>query len=102
MNKTFAILGAGMQGTAAAYDLARFADSTEVLLADANLDQARKSADRVNRLVGREICCPVQVDALDPASLGPFLQPVDVLLSCVPYWMHPCIAAVAIETGTHM
>jgi lysine 6-dehydrogenase len=102
MKKTFAILGAGMQGTAAAYDLAKFADPAVILLADARLEQAERSASRVNSLVGRQICTPVQVDALNSESLGEFLRPVDVLLSCVPYWMHPSIARVAIDSQTHM
>ncbi len=102
MNKCFAVLGAGMQGTAAAYDIAKFAEPECLLLADANLEQATKSADRVNRLLGRDACRPIQVNALDPGSLAAFLKPVDVLLSCVPYWMHPKIAAVAIETQTNM
>src|SRR5580693_7930999 len=102
MNNTFAVLGAGMQGTAAAYDLAKFADPKAILLADTSLDQATKSAERVNRLLGAEICYASQLDALNPASLSAFLGPVEVLLSCVPYWMHPRIAKVAIETGTHM
>lgn len=102
MQKVFAILGAGMQGTAAAYDLAKFGEPKEIRLGDLSLDQARKSAERVNMLIGEAICHPYQVDALDSASLGPFLEPIDVLLSCVPYWMHTRIAKVAIATRTHM
>lgn len=102
MNKTFAILGAGMQGTAAAYDLAKFAEPTTLILADARLEQAERSAARVNALIGHPVCTPAQVDALNPESLAAFLEPVDVLLSCVPYWMHPRIAKVAIATKTNM
>ncbi len=102
MNKTFAILGAGMQGTAAAYDLANFADPAAILLADARLEQAQASAERVNLLAGRAICVPLAVDALDEDALLAFLRPANVLLSCVPYWMHPRIAPVAIRAGVHM
>jgi lysine 6-dehydrogenase len=102
MSKTFAILGSGMQGTAAAYDLARHADPNEIRMVDSSLEQAERNADRVNQLVGRTICHPYQVDALDPEALGRFLDPVDVVLSCVPYWMHPRIAAVAIRHKTNM
>ncbi len=102
MNKTYAVLGAGMQGTAAAFDLAKFAEPREILLTDASLEKASQSADRVNRLVGREICSPHEIDALNPKSLGTFLKRVDVLLSCVPFWMHPSIAKVAIATNTNM
>lgn len=102
MTTTYAILGAGMQGTAAAYDLAKFAEPTELWLADYDLTQAQRSADRVNRLIGRKVACPVQVDALNLDALSAFLEPVDVLCSCVPYWMHPRIAPVAIRTKTNM
>lgn len=101
MSHHFAILGAGMQGTAAAYDLAKHTEG-RIVLADANLQQAQRSAARVNGLVGRERVEATRVDALDPESLGAFLKDAHVLLSCVPYWMHPRIARVAIATKTHM
>lgn len=102
MKHTFAILGAGMQGTAVAYDLARFSDPAAILLVDASIEQAKKSADRVNSLVGRSICTAHTLDALNPTELEKFLQPVDLVASCVPYWMHPRIAPVAIKSHTHM
>lgn len=102
MSKTYAILGAGMQGTCAAYDLAKFGNPTKILLGDVSLEQAKASADRVNKLVGQAICHPDQVDAMNPDSLGAFLTGVDVLLSCVPYWMHPHIAKVAVDCKVSM
>lgn len=102
MSKTYAVLGAGMQGTAAAYDLAKFAQPHKILMGDVSQEQANKSAWRVNDLVGSAVCEPHAVNALNPQSLAEFLQGVDVLLSCVPYWMHPKIAEVAIATKTSM
>lgn len=102
MKKTFAILGAGMQGTAVAYDLAKFADPEAILMGDMDLEQAERNAARVNSLVQRNICRAHTADALDPESLLKFLEPVDVLVSCVPYWMHPRVAAVAVKAKTHM
>ncbi len=102
MKKNYAILGAGMQGTCAAYDLAKFADPESIVMGDQDLDHAQRNADRVNSLVGRNICTAKQVDALDPESLHRFLEGADMLLSCVPYWMHPRVAAVAIRAKTHM
>lgn len=98
----FAVLGAGMQGTAAAYDLAKFGNPKVIRLGDVSLEQATKSANRVNHLVGRKLCRPIAVNALEPASLAEFLTDTNVLLSCVPYWMHPRIAKVAIECGVNM
>lgn len=98
----FCILGAGMQGTSAAYDLAKFASAEKIHLGDFQLSQAEASAARVNKLVGKNICEAYQVDALDPKSLNPFLALGNVLLSCVPYWMHPKIAPLAIKSKIHM
>jgi lysine 6-dehydrogenase len=102
MGYTYAILGSGMQGTCAAYDLARHGEADRILMGDMSLEQATKNAERVNRLVGRAVCEPKQVDALNEAQLAEFLRPVNVLLSCVPYWMHPKVAPIAISTATHM
>jgi lysine 6-dehydrogenase len=102
MSTSYAILGAGMQGTSAAYDLARYADAGTILFGDNDPVHAAKAADRVNRLAGRELCKAQKVNALDPADLAKFLHGCDVVLSCVPYWMHPHVAPVAIATKTHM
>jgi len=102
MEKTYGILGSGMQGTAAAYDLVKFANPVAVVMGDVDLAQAQSAADRVNRLTGSTVCTAQRVDAMDEASLKPFLEVVDAILSCVPYWMHPQIAKVAIEAKTDM
>jgi lysine 6-dehydrogenase len=102
MQNTFAILGSGMQGTAAAYDLAKYADDPKVIMGDVDIEQAKKNAHRVNQLVGKEVCFPTVVDALNDDSLREFLHEADIVISCVPYWMHPRIAKIAIETITDM
>ena len=102
MKSNYVILGAGMQGTAAAYDLAKLGDPNSIVLADASLEQAQRAVDRVNQLTGTTFCVPKRVDALDPADMSALLQSADVLLSCVPYWMHPRIADMAIATKTNM
>ena len=91
-----------MQGTAAAYDLAKFADPASLILADRDLGPAERACERVNRLIGREVAKPMALNALDSAALAAALENVDVLLSCVPYWMHPSIAVGAIAAKTHM
>ncbi|MCH7904895.1 MAG: saccharopine dehydrogenase NADP-binding domain-containing protein [Armatimonadetes bacterium] len=102
MTNTFAILGSGMQGTAAAYDLATFAQTDRILVGDVDLRQAESCANRVNELLGKSICEAHEVNAMDAAELADFLKEVDVVVSCVPYWMHPRIAEVAIDTMTDM
>ena len=102
MTNTYAILGSGMQGTAAAYDLAKFAEAEHILMGDISLEQAKIASDRVNQLIGREVCEPHEANAMDAEGLAEFLQEVDVIVSCLPYWMHPHVAKVAIETITDM
>lgn len=98
----FAVLGSGMQGTAAAYDLVRFAHPAQVRMGDLVLDQAHHAAGRVNRLTHSDLCSAHQVDATDPGSLASFFDEVSVVLSCLPYWMHPRVAEAAIAAGASM
>lgn len=102
MSKTFAVLGAGMQGTACAYDLAKFASASKIYMGDVDFENAKKNAWRVNDLVGSAICEPSMVDGLDAENVRKFLEPVEVVASCLPYWMHPKVARVAIDSGTSM
>jgi lysine 6-dehydrogenase len=99
---TYAVVGAGRQGTAAAYDMARFGDAAAVKIADADPAAARRAADRVNALMGRPVASPATVDAADRAALRGFLDDVDSFLSAVPYWLNPAIAEVAIEARASM
>jgi len=99
---TYAVVGAGRQGTAAAYDMARFGDARLVLCADADAGAARRAAERVNGLVGRSIAAPRTVDAADPAALRAFLDGVDSFLSAVPYWLNPEITRAAIDAHASM
>ena len=102
MGIVYAVLGGGRQGTAAAYDMARFGDAKEILIADINLEAAQKSAARVNELVGKEIAKAHQVDTTNHPQLKAFLSKVDSFLSAVPYWHNLAITQAAIETKVCM
>ncbi len=102
MSFTYAVIGAGRQGTAAAYDMARFGDASAVRIADVDPAAAQRAADRVNELVGVPICTPAAVDAAEPRALRSFLGGVDSFLSAVPYWLNPAIARAAIEARASM
>ena len=102
MTYTYAVLGAGRQGTAAAYDMARFGDAQRVLVADVDAEAAHRSADRVNHLVGRDIAVAHRLDVTDHGALVAFLQDVDSFLSAVPYWLNPTITQAAIEARACM
>ena len=75
MSYVYAVLGSGRQGTAAAYDMAKFGDAKNVLVADMDLEAARKSAARINKLIGKDIAIAHQVDVTNTAQLKAFLRP---------------------------
>lgn len=98
----YAILGAGRQGTAAAYDLARFGQAARIFMADINPAIARLASERVNRLVGRDIATPRTLDVTNPDSVNAILGPVDAAMSAVPYMFNLEITRSAIATRTHL
>jgi len=102
MKYTYAVLGGGRQGTAAAYDMARFGDAEKVLIADVDLGAAEASARRVNTLLKTRIASAVELDVADEAKLESFLTGVDSFLSAVPYWFNPAVTAVAIRARACM
>jgi lysine 6-dehydrogenase len=102
MSYTYAVLGAGRQGTAAAYDLARWGDARRILLADFNPETARKSAERVNRLIGNPVAEAAAVNVTDPNSVVNTLQGVDAFLSAVPYYFNFELTRLAVQVGAHM
>jgi lysine 6-dehydrogenase len=102
MAARYVILGAGRQGTAAAYDLARFGGANRVVLADARLEVARQAAERVNRLLEREVAEAATVDAADPSSLREVLAGAGAALSAVPYFFNLGITDACIGAGTHL
>lgn len=102
MPYTYAVLGAGRQGTAAAYDIACWGDASQVWLADLALDKATRAAERVNRLAGKTIAHPVQVDVTNPLSVRSALSGVDAFLSAVPYYYNLDLTRAAIELHAHM
>jgi len=57
------VIGSGMMGSAAAYDMARQAEVQAVTLADADVKRAREVAARINRLRGDRKVKAVSLDA---------------------------------------
>ncbi|MCF6278068.1 MAG: saccharopine dehydrogenase NADP-binding domain-containing protein [Anaerolineales bacterium] len=102
MTFRYAIIGSGKQGTAAAYDLAKFGKATQILMLDANLDAANHAAKRINHLIGQEIASSAQADAADSKQLASFMEGVDVALSAVPYYFNLEITKLCIEKGVSL
>jgi lysine 6-dehydrogenase len=102
MDYIYAVVGAGRQGTAAAYDMAKFGNAKKVLIADIFLENAEKAANRVNDLLKTKIAEAKKVDVKDQFSLIKLLTGVDAFLSSVPYYYNLDIAKAAIEAKASM
>jgi len=98
----YVILGSGRQGTAAAYDLARFGGAARILMADTRLDAARQAAARVNDLLGREVAQASTVDASQRASVQGVLSGAHVALSAVPYLFNLAITEACVAAGVSL
>lgn len=102
MGFRYVVIGAGRQGVAAVYDLARHGEAEGITLVDRDPEIARAGAERLNRLLGRPIAEPAVGDASQPETFAPLLKGADGLLSAASYRFNLGLARIAIETRTHM
>jgi lysine 6-dehydrogenase len=102
MQYTYAVLGAGRQGTASAYDMARWGEAARVILADRDLVIAERAAQRVNLLIGADVAEAVRVEVTDTAALENVLKGVDAFVSAVPYYFNLDITRVAVKVKASM
>jgi lysine 6-dehydrogenase len=102
MQKNYIVLGAGRQGTAAAYDMAHWGNARSVILADRELEIAQGAAERVNELLGRAVATAAQVDVSDGAAVEQLLHGADACLSAVPYIYNLDLTQAALRAGTNL
>jgi lysine 6-dehydrogenase len=102
MGYRYAVFGAGMQGVAAAYDMAVFGDAEQVLLLDQSKQQAQETAARLNGLLGREVAVGEELDVRDGGVVEQRLKGIHCTLAAVPYFFSPSIALACIHAGSHM
>lgn len=91
------VLGAGLMGSAAAYDLANSNGVEGVILADAN----GKLAEEMACKIGSEKIMPESIDASNTAEVWALFGGADVVLSAVPYFLNAGLAKAAVKTGAH-
>ncbi len=100
--KKYVVLGAGRQGTAAAYDLALNGNAENIHLLDVDSRTVNNSRDLINSLTCGEKVTGSTLDVNDLSALTQSLENADGLLAAVPYKYLPSITDVAISTRTHM
>lgn len=91
------VLGAGLQGSACAYDLLRNPEVTEVRLADINISNlpaflAPLSGERL---------IPTPLDVRDRDATLALMRESDAVMSAIPYYFNGDLAKLAVEAGTN-
>ena len=102
MGFRYAVLGAGRQGTAGAYDLAMNGKADAIVLADVDRKAAKVAATRVNDLAVTTVAEPAKVDVTKADSVLRVLRGVDVLVSAVPYAYNLALARLAVKAKASM
>jgi len=97
-----AVVGAGRQGVASAYDLAHLGGASEVRLLDVDGEAARRGAARVNELLGRPVANGMAVDASRTGDLAEALRGVHALVSAAPYSLNLGITEAALRARASM
>jgi lysine 6-dehydrogenase len=95
------VIGSGMMGSAAAYDMARTQEVKSVTLADADVDRAKEAAARVNKMTRSRKVRAVEVDAESQRAAAKLMKGHDAALSAVPYFLNLGLAKAAIDAGCH-
>ncbi len=93
------VIGAGMMGWAAAFDMARTPQVEAVTLADSNSRRLNEAVARIDKLTGNHKVTGVQVDAADTSAVREIMRGHDGVLSAVPYFFNLELAKAAIEAG---
>ncbi len=95
------VIGSGMMGSAAAFDMASQTQVESVSLADSDHKRAREVAARVNRIIGEKKVRAVALDAGSERAAAKLMRGHDAALSAVPYRLNLGLAKAAIEARCH-
>jgi len=95
------VIGAGMMGSAAAFDMARTPTVQAVTLADSDAKRAHEVAARVNRITSDRKVRAIALDASDEKAAAQLMRGHDAALSAVPYFLNLGLARAAIAARSH-
>lgn len=95
------VIGSGMMGSAAAYDMARNPEVKAVTIADSDHKRAKEVSSRLNKLLGAKKITPEKVDASSERSAYKLMRGHAACLSAVPYFFNLGLAKAAIKAKCH-
>ena len=97
----YCIVGSGRQGTAAAYDIIKFASPKTLTIIDMSLENLNRCEKTIKRLTGFDIN-KIALDISNEEKMIEALQNIDIFLSSVPYPLNPYLTEIAIKSKTSM
>ena len=92
------VLGAGLQGSACAYDLLQNKRVERVVLADWRLDHLPEFIERYRSDVRLELR---QIDARDETTIRTVMKNVDACMNALPYYFNLDVSRIAVEEAVH-
>src|SRR5687767_4480373 len=92
------VLGAGLQGSACAYDLLQNPRVEKVILADVRLDHLPEFIERYRADVRLELR---QLDARDEIAMRAIMKGVDACMNALPYYFNLDVSGFAVAAGVH-
>lgn len=96
------VLGAGLQGSACAYDLLQNPEITEVRLADLRIDHLPEFlAPHTAVGPGKPRLIPTPLDVRDREAVHALMRQSDAVMSAIPYYFNFEMARAAVEAGVH-
>ena len=91
------VLGAGLQGSACAFDLLQNPDVTEVRLADIRIQSVEPFLAPYS---GKRLL-PTILDVRDEDAVAALMRECDAVMSALPYYLNYDMAVCAVDAGVH-
>lgn len=104
---SYLILGSGLQGVAASYDVILHGGAARVVIADQSPKNCDFALKKLRKLLGGFLkknniqLLPYALDAHNKKELQKAMKSKDAVLSALPYYFNPLVAQTAIEEKVH-
>ncbi len=95
------VIGSGMMGSAAAFDMARSPQVKSVTLADVDDKRVKRAVRKINQLTGGRKARAARLDASKLKQASTLMRGHDGILSGVPYFLNLGLCQAALDAGCH-
>ncbi len=97
MGKSYAVIGAGRQGSAAAFDMIKFGEAEKIGFIDNDFDSLKLASERLKKITGFDNFNLHLTDVTDEEKITAILAEFDSVVSAVPYYFNESLTECAIS-----